>query len=738
MRTLKDIKNELDLIENELNALENGITLTSLQRELLQKRINYINEKADILFEDEKEELTEKPAENLPVTEAEVKPTSKIALQPSDIHAMPSTGNDSKPIPSPVYSVPNPAYMKKHGIPKTSEYIPQNKTGHGSDIEKFLGKNIMAVVASALIFISLILFAVVVVPFMGDEIKMLSCFIFSFALTGVGFFALKKNRNGFNYSISACGLGCLYISIFLSNLYFKMTGDIFMYVMLLFWAVVVCVISRVRQELIFKIIGYTGLTISVIFGSATCYARKDSSTFLLIVLYFMISYLIFYILNFKKEYSKMIIDNQCAIISALTVMNVARMFNIDSFGTIPNTAVYIICILYSLVPLVQSYFISRNDMDVLPGIINCESIFALFQGVYFILPLTVSFGGILYVLSIILLLLTEFKFKEFKYSRLILRIFLTLASICAIYQTDIGEKFIGLGAFIVPAVIYAIYSKDEYYIISSAVLTIFFAAFVSNIYYKTPCLLLVFVIYAVGFITEELYYKDFLFPVIYLSALIFLIRLPFVISKENPLLLDSGNALFISFSLSAVINAAFYMLKIYKKQHLGKEKSLKGMFLISNAFFMLYGLSPLQSSFTKEHIATHIIITIVLCGIYSLDTLIALKKESFGSIYVGLKYTLLIFCILLSFEVESFIISIVYFVFALAIITAGFKYSYKYLRVYGLIVSVVSVAKLILIDITYNNTLMQAFSFLICGVLCFIISYMYYIIEKKTTQEQKQ
>ena len=105
---------------------------------------------------------------------------------------------------------------------------------------------------------------------------------------------------------------------------------------------------------------------------------------------------------------------------------------------------------------------------------------------------------------------------------------------------------------------------------------------------------------------------------------------------------------------------------------------------------------------------------------------------------MGLKYTLLIFCILLSFEVESFIISIVYFVFALAIITAGFKYSYKYLRVYGLIVSVVSVAKLILIDITYNNTLMQAFSFLICGVLCFIISYMYYIIEKKTAQEQKQ
>ena len=73
------------------------------------------------------------------------------------------------------------------------------------------------------------------------------------------------------------------------------------------------------------------------------------------------------------------------------------------------------------------------------------------------------------------------------------------------------------------------------------------------------------------------------------------------------------------------------MLKIYKKQHLGKEKSLKGVFLISNAFFMLYGLSPLQSSFTKEHIATHIIITIVLCGIYSLDTLIALKKESIGS-----------------------------------------------------------------------------------------------------------
>ena len=54
----------------------------------------------------------------------------------------------------------------------------------------------------------------------------------------------------------------------------------------------------------------------------------------------------------------------------------------------------------------------------------------------------------------------------------------------------------------------------------------------------------------------------------------------------------------------------------------------------------------------------------------------------------------------------------------------------KQLRIFGLVLSMVCVAKFIMVDITYDNNIGHAISFLISGIICFAISAIYNHFEK--------
>ena len=99
--------------------------------------------------------------------------------------------------------------------------------------------------------------------------------------------------------------------------------------------------------------------------------------------------------------------------------------------------------------------------------------------------------------------------------------------------------------------------------------------------------------------------------------------------------------------------------------------------------------------------------------------------------YIGIKLTLLVIVILNSFDAVNYMISISLFLFAIISIVIGFKFAIKAFRLYGLLLSMISIVKLIMIDISYENTLGHALSFFVCGILCFVISMIYNVIDKK-------
>ena len=120
-----------------------------------------------------------------------------------------------------------------------------------------------------------------------------------------------------------------------------------------------------------------------------------------------------------------------------------------------------------------------------------------------------------------------------------------------------------------------------------------------------------------------------------------------------------------------------------------------------------------------------ILLSSLLCFIGSRELLS--KDKRVLEYYVGLKATVFINCVMGAF-VDSelgYIYSIVCLLIAVASIIIGFREELKSFRLYGLILSLCSVLKLVMIDISYDNSLGRIFSFIVSGLLCFLIVWIY-------------
>lgn len=112
-------------------------------------------------------------------------------------------------------------------------------------------------------------------------------------------------------------------------------------------------------------------------------------------------------------------------------------------------------------------------------------------------------------------------------------------------------------------------------------------------------------------------------------------------------------------------------------------------------------------------------------------------SKNLCGIYVSLKFMFLMLVILNHFDAVSFVVSISCLLFAIAIIVIGFYVKVKSFRIYGLIVTLISVVKLLLLDIEYDSDIMRPLGFFVAGILCFVISWIYSRLEKQLSEEEE-
>ena len=214
--------------------------------------------------------------------ELQVEEPKPHAVQNAQTISMPQVSQN-------IQAQPNPQAQQSQQRPQPM----LQKTSHKpQEYEKMFDKSLMGIFASVLIFISLTIFATLVIPYLNDTMKLIGLYVLSFGILGAGLFLYRKKKNNFYVAVIGCGAGSLYLSLLMSNLYFKVLGDIALYCFILVWAVLVKNLTRLKN-LVFQIIGQAGIFIATVMGTVLCVNDGDENKFFVLTVFYLLSSCVF-------------------------------------------------------------------------------------------------------------------------------------------------------------------------------------------------------------------------------------------------------------------------------------------------------------------------------------------------------------------------------------------------------------------------------------------------------------
>jgi hypothetical protein len=644
-------------------------------------------------------------------------------------------------------------------LPQTGAQRPQQvfsaaqKKTH-PDMEKVIGKAWMGILASVLIFASLIFFAAVLIPLLTETVKLVVMYGLSIGFLALGLVLLYRRNNAVNVAVSSCGLGALYLSMLLSNTYFHVLNDVALYLFIFVWAIGVAYLSRTKSR-VFLIIGQLGIVISVILGVVLCARTGDHTKLFILAVFFLLSAIVYELFNREQKLINASFDTVSYVI--LAVYSVSSM---------------------ELPYLTMGLLIVVSVLQVISCAVRKVKPFAVFDIIY------VLFGWILVNCLLREQAVGDYGCGFFMYAIAVLNI----AAAHMLFREKMSNgSMIAISIFNTCAMA---------------------AAFID----LNPCLyilLVPLVLMCLGFALDALAYKMESYAALALLSLygfvrrgsvaaclleiVFLIGAlaasEFIAAKYSvPMLAGTADPeegvgkpaeawssagytewikivtfLFLNFSLFRVVQTGGRSLRV----DAGLEFSIDIDYLVLLVLWLVNNLvfkfvlnkkneRPLRictyaSSALMMAVATEQLYDIYNSGvIYYLTLLIAaaifanntyrfirsgdIKYQLYGTI----KVTAFLVIVLTSMQRASILLSVALLVLAILWILAGFELSAKAIRMYGLVITNISIVKLILIDITYNGSLGKAIGFFICGILCFAISFIYSMIDKSYGEKPEE
>lgn len=624
------------------------------------------------------------------------------------------------------------------------------------DYEKIFGRNFMGIFASVLIFISLIIFATLMLPYLTDTLKLLGLYLISFGILLTGYLLFQRDGNNkFYIALIGCGVGSLYISLLLSDLYFKVIGDLALYLLILVWAVFVKRLTKIRT-LVFHIIGQAGILIAAILGTALCVHDVDEKKFFALTIFYFISAFVFTCRSGRpisvqahlsgslpaeeKQdcplfYERRLCDHICTSLN-LMVFTIGfacikqASMDLTIFRSFTEqTALLTINVLVVMLYLLAVFYFSYKEewrhglVFQLLTVVNAVILVCLFDLTdLFTDDWTYAF---LYVVSLAVLFYTHKKDAEYG----------ILSEVCCFIMIYLGcqnNSFISghLYAYltVVPFMVYGILKDKKQYLYAGLAFTaeLFLLAFSADRYgeYLIMTAAVYFVFLFVCKRTDQTLFKIFGYILLSLTLMVLLHESTYQFLKTfnsehaGSIEYIGTKANLIPFFLLAVIH-----LILTRLEYFGTEKPVVNMMLVINALLMTAGCIGIHGRPWKH--AT-IMLTALL---FAINSQRLFRRNQNAGYYIAIKYTAFMVCVLTSYDVVDYVISISLLLFAIVSIVVGFYKDTITFRLYGLILSMISVVKLIMIDIKYDSTVENAVSFFVCGVLCFAISFIYHKID---------
>lgn len=604
--------------------------------------------------------------------------------------------------------------------------VKEEKKPKHSNLESAVGRNLFAVLASVLVLIGVGVFISTIYEQIPEIVKIIAIYAFGFVLLGAGLVVYRKNSNKFWLGVASCGLAELLVSIITSHSYFGVLSLGGTFALVLVWIVGSFLLTKYHPT-VFKTIGFVGFLISISLGLQLV-AWNETGIYLTLLGAYAILAVFFMTTN--KNY-----------------VNLNTVFAFCSAG-----GLLLFHELDSRLP---------EELRWLTGVL-VMAILAVFHGIY----------------------VGQAKLHKDAYPMYSFLTVVVAALNLSVYQTAVTIPVVGAGAFL----LWVIQERWE----SNQTVRYVYTALTGAYLLFVACYQAAFgrpelwwyVAFTVG--AYGLYWLTKQRDMAWLGLLCFLAFYHRGIGEawlHWAAFLGAGVLFWLTGSKwlrkDNILQCAWYVvmfLIVHDLQDLLNRPILEGilgedlwmarqisdgiffaLLAAANVWYLHRTLADREKllRITAPGVVVMVLQVYVLLGCMTavdsdiwfvtglgiLGSMLILSYSLWytfkirGSnrnlmIWQFVKFTLYCWIVLVLLDSPGILLHISLLLVAILAVALGFRLGHKEVRIYGLVLSLVDVVSLVLFNIDYGNSLQLAGGIVLCGVLCFVISFIYSRLSK--------
>ncbi len=650
------------------------------------------------------------------------------------------------------------AELKKEYKELKSETSPIKQMGD-SNFEKFIGLNVMNKVGAAFIVLAVIMGSVYAYSnfLVSPSARCFFIFLFGFVLSALGEFLNRRKRNVFSIGLVSGGIAILYIGVFVTYYYsaeiFKNTMTFVPVIHILFalLTVGVFVLSLYYNSRTISIFGIIGGYLSAVFIFQNADGRFFSvSTF---YLYFIMMNLLILFISVKRDWNIIHcfgLSFNFIIYAIFAQGEQPNYFNISAlyFGFIINLFSTLLSvkkakklnfILIFLNILISSFYVyqflaplEKSEITIISFLIFVVLIFIfskIFEKKLADESRIISFLDLTALTYLFLCIPIKFGFGIFPF---VFMLESTLVYLWGIIKKDRIYKILGFTAFSAFSVLFLLGSFSDFIYYTDAFYNLF--------RYGVFSLCFIAIIAGYKNTGEKLGTKEKILK--YSGLIITYFYTEFSLNFLLNYFLSERLNTFIFHLLVYIINInlpfIFYfgILKInYIKDEI-TENFCKILFYFAMFKSLLVMFRGGLYSTTANVFLILTVILMTVCIIYYLIKFI--NRNYYGKIDIlsAAAVTAFIFLNKLMFmefslDGNSFIVSLAYIISSVILVISGFIKNNKFLRRFGLLLSIFGIVKIFVFDFTLSTTESKIFSYFLLGLCLLFISFLYQYFSKK-------
>ena len=274
-------------------------------------------------------------------------------------------------------------------------YIPRER----KDVETKIGKQVMSVIASVLIFFSFILFARVIYTYLTEGMKVAFMYILSIGFLSLGLVKMNKQNKYYILftSLAGCGIGALYISNVISYFIFHILNKYVLFFLIFVWIVGVAYLATKKSQ-VFMIVCYIGILLSTIL------CIGDNYKSILALVCYLLGISILFIFNYSKDIKRDIFYFiQYPIVIAILSLVYYNNLGVNIFIAITVLSLYIgKTYLYKEIP--KDYSLITLLLSIGTISLNCSLVYVNWE--------RIPSNLLVLVISLILVVWSIYKYKR--------------------------------------------------------------------------------------------------------------------------------------------------------------------------------------------------------------------------------------------------------------------------------------------------------------------------------------